>query len=125
MATTRTKPRTIPEYIRSAPPEAQPTLKELYAILKSVAPDAKEAIKWGYPVFEEKRILFSFSAHKGHANFFPTRSALEPFRKELEGHKTWKDTIQLPYGKPVPKPLIRKIARYRAKDVRENDARWM
>lgn len=119
------KPKTIEAYIKVAPPEAKNHLRELYAILKSVAPEANEAIKWGSPVFEEKRILFSFSAHKAHLNFMPTASALEPFSKELAGHKTGKDTIQLPYEKPIPKALVRRIAAYRAKDVRENDARWM
>ncbi len=55
----------------------------------------------------------------------PTRSALEPFRTEMEKYATGKDTIQFPYDKPLPKALIRKIAAFRAKDVRENDARWM
>ena len=55
----------------------------------------------------------------------PTPSALEPFKKELAAYKTGKGSIQFPYDKPLPKLLIRKIAAYRIKDVRENDARWM
>ena len=55
----------------------------------------------------------------------PTRTALEPFKKELEKYVTGKDTLQLPYDKPLPKALIKRIAVYRAKDVREHDARWM
>jgi hypothetical protein len=33
--------------------------------------------------------------------------------------------MQFPYDKPLPKALITKIAKYRLKDVRDNDARWM
>ncbi len=121
----KTKPRSISEYIKSAPQEAQPNLRVLRAILKKAAPDAKEAIKWGSPVFEMKRILFSYSAYKSHLNFMPTGPALEPFRKELVGRKTGKDTIQFPHDKPLPKQLIRKIAAYRVKQVAEKDARWM
>lgn len=119
------KASSIAEYIRLAPKEAQAHLRELYAILKEVAPKAKENIKWGSPVFEEKRILFAFNAHKSHINFMPTHSSLEPFKDELREFKTGKDTIQLPYGKPIPKALIRRIAIFRAKDVRENGALWM
>jgi uncharacterized protein YdhG (YjbR/CyaY superfamily) len=100
-------------------------LSELRAILRKAAPKATEAIKWGYPVFEEGRILFSFSAHKSHINFMPTYSSLSPFKKELEEFKTGKDTLQLPYEKPLPKALIRKIAIHRLKDVRDNDSKWM
>lgn len=123
MATKRS--RAIAEYIDSAPPQAQEYLRKLYALLKQVAPDATEAIKWGNPVFEAHRILFAFSAHKAHINFAPTPAALKPFRDELAKHKTGKGTLQIPYDKPFPAALVRKIARYRVKDVRENDAKWM
>jgi uncharacterized protein YdhG (YjbR/CyaY superfamily) len=55
----------------------------------------------------------------------PTHRTLDYFKKELKEYKTGKDTIQFPYDKPLPKTLIRKIALHRARDVRENDARWM
>src|SRR5688500_3468586 len=115
------KATTIDGYIKSASPEAQEKLSQLRDILKNVAPKATEAIKWGSPVFEENRILFSFSAHKSHMNFMPTRRTLDHFRDELADYKTGMDTIQFPYDKPLPKSLIKKIAMHRAKDVREND----
>jgi uncharacterized protein YdhG (YjbR/CyaY superfamily) len=125
MATSGTKPTTVSAYISAAPPQAQEKLRELRAILKQVAPDAKESLKWGSPVFEEKRILFAYAAFKKHINFMPTGSSLEPFKEELKGYNTGKGTIQLPYEKPLPKTLIKKIAVHRARDVRENDAHWM
>lgn len=119
------KPTTVDEYIASAPKEAQEKLIELRSILKEVVPHANETIKWGSPVFEEKRILFAYSAFKNHLSFMPTQSSMIPFENELAEYVTGKDTIQLPYNKPLDKTLIQKIAAYRAKDVRENDARWM
>src|SRR5205085_12480397 len=109
----RKRPTTIPEYIRAAPREAQPHLRRLYAILKSVAPKAQEVIKWGTPFFVEPRFLFAFSAHKAHLNFAPTAAALAPFRKELEQHRTTKNFLQIPYDKPLPEDLVRKIAERR------------
>ena len=119
------KPTTVSEYIEGAPKEAQKHLHEIRSLLKKVAPGATETLKWGSPVLEEKRILFSYSAFRSHLNFMPTGPAIEPFKKELADYKIGKDTIQFPYDKPLPKSLIRKIAAYRAKQVRENDARWM
>lgn len=119
------KPTTVTEYINAAPADAKQKLREIRAILKKVAPKAKEVLKWGNPVFEENRILFAYSAFRSHLNFMPTRSSLLPFKEELAKFKTGKDTIQFPYDKPLPKTLIRKIASHRARDVRKNDARWM
>ena len=120
------RPNTIAAYIRAAPREGQPHLRRLYAILKSVAPEAEEAIKWGTPFFVEPRFLFAFSAHKAHLNFVPTAAGLEPFRKELEKHKTTKNYLQIPYSKPVPENLIRKIGQYSLREVRKrkDDAFW-
>ena len=120
----RKRPTSIAEYIRAAPRARQPHLRRLYAILKSVAPEAEETIKWGNPFFVEPRFLFAFSAHKAHCNFAPTAAALEPFRKELENHKTTKNYLQLPYDKPLPEDLIRKIAEYRLRNLGDGDGFW-
>ena len=120
-----TKPTTIDEYIAQAPEESKKMLNELRALLKKAAPKATEAIKWSSAVFEEKRILFAFTAYKSYVNFMPTGPSLTPFLDELKDYKLGKDTIQFPYDKPLPKKLISKIAAYRVKDVRDNDAKWM
>ena len=120
------RPTTIAEYIRAAPREGQPHLRRLYAILKSVAPEAEEAIKWGTPFFVEPRFLFAFSANKAHLNFAPMAAGLEAFRKELKQHKTTKHYLQIPYNKPLPEDLVRRIAERRLRDVceREDDGFW-
>jgi len=116
------RPTTIAEYIKAAPRDAQPHLHQLYAILKSVAPKAEETIKWGNPFFVEPRFLFAFSAFKAHCNFAPSAEALKAFRKELVGHQTTVNFLQLPHDQPLPEALIRKIAKYRVKVVRESDS---
>jgi len=95
------------------------------SLLREVAARATEAIKWGYPVFEEKRILFAFGAFKSHLNFMPTPSAMKPFAKELARFKTGKGSIQLPYEQPLPRALLRRIAAFRVRELHEKDVKWM
>jgi len=118
------RPATIAEYIRAAPRVAQPHLRAMHAILKSVAPDAKEAIKWGNPFFVDPRFLFAFSAHKAHLSFAPTPPALEAFRKELKDHDTTKHFLKIRYDEPLPEALIRKIAKWRVKNIADTDKFW-
>jgi uncharacterized protein YdhG (YjbR/CyaY superfamily) len=120
----RPRPTTIAEYIRAAPREGQPHLRRLHAILKSVAPKAEEAIKWGTPFFVEPRFLFAFSGHKAHCNFAPTPAALEAFRGELKEHTTTKNYLQLPYDEPLPEELIRRIAEYRLRNMGDGGGFW-
>jgi uncharacterized protein YdhG (YjbR/CyaY superfamily) len=122
----RKRPTTIAEYIQAAPRAGQPHLRRLYAILKGVAPEADERIKWGTPFFVEPRFLFAFSASKAHLNFAPMAAALKPFRRELEKLKTTKNYLQIRYDEPLPVNLIRKIAMRAVQVVRgrEDDAFW-
>jgi len=119
------KPSGVDEYIEFAPSFAREKLREIRSILKKAAPGATEMLKWGHPVIIEKRILFSYSAFKTHISFMPTGPSMKPFMNELSEFKTGKDTVQFPYDRPLPAALIKRIAEYRLKDVRENDAKWM
>jgi uncharacterized protein YdhG (YjbR/CyaY superfamily) len=120
------RPATIAEYIRAAPREGQPHLRRLYAILKSVAPEAEETIKWGTPFFIEPRFLFAFAGYKAHLAFVPSEATLKAFRTELQQHKTTKNYLQVPYNQPLPEDLIRGMAEYRVRAVRdrEDDGFW-
>jgi uncharacterized protein YdhG (YjbR/CyaY superfamily) len=122
----RKRPTTIAGYIDAAPEAGRPHLLRLYALLKSVAPDAAETIKWGNPFFVEPRFLFAFSAHKSHLSFAPMPSGLEPFRKELAKHDTTTNMLRIRYDEALPEALILKIARRRLRDVRKraDDAFW-
>ena len=115
---------TIAEYIQAAPRESHSHLRRLYAILKSVAPEAEETIKWGTPFFVDPRFVFAFSAHKAHCNFAPTSAALKAFRKELKNHQTTRNYLQIPYNQPMPEDLIRKIAEYRVRNMGDRDTFW-
>ena len=118
------RPTTIAEYIRAAPPQGQPHLRRLHAILKGVAPKAEETIKWGVPFFVEPRFLYAFSAHKAHCSFMLTKDALKQFQKELKKQKTTKYLLQCPYDQPLPEKLIRKIAEYRLRNMGDGDSFW-
>ena len=119
------KPKTIAQYIKAAPKEAQPKLRELHKLLREVAPDAEEGLKWSMPAFSYQRILFAFAAFKKHIGFYPTPAPLVAYAKELTGFKTSKGAIQLPYDQPLPVELIKKLAAHRVHDLVENDAKWM
>ena len=120
------RPTTIAAYIRAAPLEGQPHLRRLYALLKSVAPEADEAIKWGNPFFVEPRFVFAFSAHKAHVSFAPMQAVMEKFRKELENHDTTANMLKVRYDAEFPEDLIRRMAEHCVKAVceRAGDSFW-
>lgn len=121
------RPTTIAEYINAASSAAKPHLKELYSLLKEVAPKAEEAIKWSQPFFIEPRFLFSFTANKSHAGFYASKDALDVYRDSLKDYEiTNMGILKLPYDKPLPKAVIKKIAKAQLKRVKErsDDSFW-
>ncbi len=120
----RKRPTTIAEYIRAAPPLGRPHLRRIYRILRGVAPKAQQVIKWGVPFFVDPRFLFSFAAFTAHCVFVVTPAAMEAFRRELDTHATTKNFLKIPYDRPVPESLIRKIAKYRLMHRGDDDKFW-
>lgn len=66
-----------------------------------------------------------YAGFKAHIGFYPTPKVLKAFEKELKDYKQGKGSVQFPLDKPLPKTLILKMAKYRIKDLKENDAKWM
>lgn len=109
--------KNINEYIKQYPKEVQGILKKMRATIKSAAPQATEAIKYGIPTFVLNGNLVHFGGFKNHVSFFPTSSPVSVFKKDLSKYKVSKGTIRFPINKPIPYGLIKKIVRFR---VRQN-----
>ena len=124
MISTKTRPKTIDEYIQAAPKEAQKKLREMRACIRAAAPGAKEGLKWGMPAFSYRRILVTFAGFKKHIGFYPTPSAVTAFAKELSKFSRAKGSIQFPLEKPLPLSLVRKITAFRVKESVEQDKKW-
>jgi uncharacterized protein YdhG (YjbR/CyaY superfamily) len=119
------KPTTVAEYIAAEPKAARAKLREMRALVAAAAPGATQSLKWGMPAFSYERILVTFAAFKKHIGFFPTPSAVRAFKKDLAGFKTSSATIQLPLDRPLPRALITRITKFRVREARARDAKWM
>jgi len=124
MATKKTKPTTVTEYINAAPKEARQKLREMRATVRAAAPGAAEGLKWSMPAYSYRRILVTFAAFKHHIGFYPTPPAVKAFAKQLSGYKTATGSIQFPLDKPLPLDLIRKITAFRVRESVEEDKKW-
>jgi uncharacterized protein YdhG (YjbR/CyaY superfamily) len=124
MISKKARPKSITEYIHTAPKGAQSKLREMRACIRRSAPGAKESLKWGMPAFSNRRILVMFGAFKHHIGLYPTAAAVKAFENELSKFATAKGSIQFPLEKPLPLPLIRKIVAFRVRESTERDRKW-
>ena len=118
------KPKTIEQYIYSAPADVQEKLWKLHECISSAAPGAKEELKWRMPAYSYQKILVTFAVFKKHIGFYPMPSAIKAFAKEFAKYKTAEGSVQFPHDKPLPLPLIKKIVRFRVKESKEGTIKW-
>jgi uncharacterized protein YdhG (YjbR/CyaY superfamily) len=108
-----TKPKDFEEYLKSYPKETQKLLIQLRTTINKAAPKAVEVISYGMPAYKMNGILLYFAAHKNHIGFYPFRSAILKFKKELSSYKGAVGTVQFPLDKPLPLGLITKMVKFR------------
>ncbi len=120
MAADRQHFESIDEYINTFPAEVRKILTSIRRTIKEAAPEAQEAIKYQMPTFTlYGGNLVHFAAFKHHIGFYPTPTGIEEFKKDLSRYKGAKGSVQFPLDQPMPLPLIRRIVKYRVKEIAE------
>ena len=114
-----TAPTNIDEYIARFPEHVQEILEEIRSIVSKAAPDAVEAIKYQIPTFVLGQNLVHFAAYDNHIGFYPTPSGMTHFKEELSKYPTGKGSVQFPFNKKMPYPLIKKVVKFRVQEVRD------
>lgn len=110
-------PKNISDYIRDCPKKIQPTLNKMRAAIKKAAPGAEEKISYMMPTFALEKNLVHFACFKNHIGFYPGPQAVVVFKNDLLKYKTSKGAIQFPIEEPIPITLIKKIVKFRVKQV--------
>lgn len=106
------------EYIVTFPKNVQDILEKLRRTMKESAPKAEETISYDIPTFKlNGRGLVSFAAWKNHIGFYPGSSAIKAFKKELSPYKQAKGSVQFPIDEPIPFEIVKKIVKYRLKQI--------
>lgn len=110
--------KTVDEYVKGYPKEVSLELKAIRALVKKEAPKALEGISYGMPAYKlNGKPLVYFSGYGKHIGFYPTPSGIMSFKEELAKYRTSKGAVQLPIDKPIPTALLRRIIKFRVKEV--------
>lgn len=111
-------PATIAAYISSCPREVRPVLQKIRQAIRATAPQAVETISYGMPAFKLRgKILVYFAAWKNHIGFYALPTTNVVFKKELASYKTSKGAVQFPLDWPIPYALIKKMVRFRVREL--------
>ncbi len=115
MTTDKTDPN-VDAYIAGFPAEVQEILQQVRETIRSLLPDATEAIKYGIPTFVlDKKNVIHFAGYKQHVGVYPVPTGDDSFNEEMAPHQTGKGTARFPLDRPIPHDLIRRMVEFRLK----------
>jgi uncharacterized protein YdhG (YjbR/CyaY superfamily) len=124
MATARSAPANIDEYIARFAPEVQAVLQRVREVVGSAAPEAREVISYRIPAFKMNGVLVYFAAFQGHIGFYPPIRGDARLEKAAAPYAGEKGNLRFSLDKPMPYRLIARLTKFRAKqDVARAAAR--
>ena len=117
LATTNFK--SVDEYIASQPAAVQGLLARVRSTIRQALPRAEELISYQIPAYKlDGRAVIYFAGWKHHYSVYPaTKPLVAALKEELTEYELSKGTIRFPLSKRVPVNLIKRIAKFRAKEV--------
>jgi uncharacterized protein YdhG (YjbR/CyaY superfamily) len=106
----------VERYILDSPASARAKLRSVRAAIRSVAPDAIEAISYrmpgySYPGHRNGGVFVWFKLETRHIGLYLRTPIIEAHALELARYSTTKHVVQLPLNQPIPVALVRKLVR--------------
>jgi uncharacterized protein YdhG (YjbR/CyaY superfamily) len=109
---TQTPPsQAVEAYILGVPEPVRTTLRQLREIIRKAVPaGASEVISYGIPAFSFPKPFFGYAAFKSHLSVLPFSGCLlDSFAEELRPYARTKSSLHLPFDRPLPATLIRRL----------------
>ena len=115
MATSRSAPANVDQYIATFQPEVQAVLQRVRQVVRDAAPDAQEVISYQMPAFKLNGILVYFAAFKNHIGFYPPIRGDARIEKAASPYAGEKGNLRFPLDRPIPFDLISRLTKLRVK----------
>ncbi|MDA4111738.1 MAG: DUF1801 domain-containing protein [Thaumarchaeota archaeon] len=118
MSAAKKKHETMDQYIETFPKDIRIILEKMRITIRKAAPEAEEAISYQIPAFKlDGKILVYFAAFKDHIGVYPPTPKV--FKKETSQYEGPKGNLKFPLDKPIPLDLVKRIVKFRAKEILE------
>ncbi len=113
----RHAPGEIDAYLEGLSEDMRSALKRVRSIIRETAPDCTERVSYRIPIFRLQKDLVGMSAQKNHCSLHSmSPSLIKAMASELKGYRASGATVHFTPEKPLPRELIEKIVRERAKE---------
>lgn len=109
----------VDAYLAEIPEPQRATLTSIRAMLRSILPNADEAMKYGMPAFVVcGKSVAGYAAFKEHCSYFPHSSGvLDRAGDAVAGYEVSKGGLRFDPTTPLPKSLVKRLVRLRMDEL--------
>jgi uncharacterized protein YdhG (YjbR/CyaY superfamily) len=110
----------VDTYLARVEPEQRRALERIRALVKEIVPSAEETISYRMPTLTFRGIpFFGFAARAHHIGIYPfSGSVLTELDADLRDYGRSRGALRVPYDRPIPKALLKKIVMRRLATIR-------
>lgn len=106
----------LKNYLDALDPAPRKFLTALHDLIRASARGATDSFAYGLPEIRLKgETLFRYEAMKRHAKLSPIPASID--RTHLKGLRATSDSVQIPYSKPLPEPIIKILVKARLAEM--------
>ncbi len=113
-------PATIDDYIAGQPARAQKILRRVRQVIRDTAPEAEELISYRMPAFRQGGILVYFAAFTQHIGLYPPVRGDLKLAEAAAPYAGEKGNLRFPLDEPIPYDLIRRIVKFRVRQLNDD-----
>ena len=108
----------VEDYLAALPKDQRTTVNDVRRIVREIVPDAVEDLGYGMPRFKYRaKPLIAVAAWKAHMSLYGGWDAIGRHDLEGAGFEINRSTIQLRWGRPLPKAMVADIVRSRMANI--------
>ncbi|HSJ56196.1 MAG TPA: DUF1801 domain-containing protein [Anaerolineae bacterium] len=106
------KPQNVDAYLERLTPGRREALETLRSVVREMAPEAEETMRYGMPTYERNgEVLCSFASQKNYISLYMDVDLVEQHRDELAGLDVGKSCIRFRKVEKLPLDTVRSILR--------------
>jgi uncharacterized protein YdhG (YjbR/CyaY superfamily) len=115
----------VREYFSKQPPDARRQIRRIRELIRSAIPRAVDGFSYGIPAVRvDGRLLLWYAGWKAHCSIYPITPAVRrALGRDMTKYVVSKGTIRFPLDRPLPAPLIRRVAKARLSELARRESR--
>jgi uncharacterized protein YdhG (YjbR/CyaY superfamily) len=110
--------KTVEDYLCTFEGTILDRMKEVRALILSLAPEAEESISYGMPAYKfKKKPLVYFGGFTHHIGVYGTPDCHKAFEEEFKQYLHGKGSVQFPHHQDLPIELIKSAIQFRMEQI--------